>query len=200
MIKKEDEGIFQLFIIGFLSIIFFILMFLSVSNSDIYKKFEFNDIINIKTLNDLNNYNLGTLEIKNNGILTSRVKINKLVMCSDILGEETFNLGYFGEKINRNYGDFNLGYQEYIDINSDEKLNFQIKLDYYDQYSFTNKILKSKTFIFETSVYIYELNRNNVQYNYCDYANTSNALKEIKIKLNISEEELNKFIKNEKYY
>lgn len=195
--NDKNQGNLQLFIVLVLSFIFIILIYLSVSNSNIKQEYKFLDTINVNSLENLNNLDLGTLNIINNGFLPSRVRVKDLVLCSDILDKRTIKLNYFGEKVNVNYDNFDY-YNSYIDVNINDKKTLNLRLNYIDKYYLRNKFknLNSTNIKFKSTGFIYEVKNRDDIYNYCNFAKTDDLIKKITFNFNLTKSDLDTYFKN----
>lgn len=195
--NDKNQGNLQLFIVFLLSFIFIILIYLSVSNSNIKQEYKFLDTINVNSLNNITNINLGTLNIINNGFLTSRVKVKDLVLCSDILDKRTIKLNYLGEKVNVNYNNFDY-YTSYIDVGVNDEKILNLRLNYIDKYYLRNKFknLNSTNIKFKSTGFIYEVKNRNDIYNYCNFAKEQDLIKKISFNFNLKKTDLDTYFKN----
>ena len=185
-----------LIIIIILTIIFFSLIFVSTSQKGITVNYTFKDEVTVNSIDNQLTSTIGSVEIQNQAFLTKRVKLENYVLClfNENIVDKTFEVYYSGDKTNRYQQDIFLNYNtRSIDISSNDKSQLDMKVNRYiydvlediKQYNLNNQTIDFYLFkTEETSDNYYNY------YNYCNQVNKENAIKTIKVKFEINQEEL----------
>lgn len=204
---KKNKPIIHIFLLIFMSFIFFSLIFLSSSTNNINSTINFEKSIQIDYLPDYNSNNivLGTLELKNTGLLPSKIKLDNYVLCqiSSNYGSQTYELNYIGDKTSRDFDIFSNYNNNYIEISSKDSVKLNIVYKYI--YRLNSYVKRHNLNGSELKFYLFKVQNDDDTYNYCDQVSKENAFSQIKVTINLSEEELSsinkiKPINDEKIY
>ena len=120
----------HLTIISVLVLAFFALLILSTSNANISTQYEFIEELEVDDYSDLDYVRIGEVRISNTGILSSRVDLEKLVVCqiSDTFGDRNYPINYQGKQTVRGKVElFSYDYyQRRVDVSAGEELVLDI--------------------------------------------------------------------------
>ncbi len=196
---KQSKG-YHLIIILVLGIVFFALLFMSTGQNNVIQTYDFKDEIVLNYIPAYNDFGdrtiVGTLKLENTGLLPSKVKLKRYVLCqiSDTYGDRTYMIDYKG-KVTNSYSDmiFGSGNSLSAEVSSKEVAEFEMVPQLY-YYSIRDDIVNYGLNNHTLPFYLFEVENANYYdyvYDYCSGAAIGDAVKVINVKVELSEEDLN---------
>ncbi len=180
----------HLVLILVLIVLFLGILFASTANRSLEINYHFNEKIIVDFIPEYyskNNIELGTLNIENNGLLPSKIKLKNYFICSfdPYFKNRHFELEYRGKIIKGSndflYDDYN---SKYVEVLAGEKINLAIIPRIYShefRYDLNADTFLNKTFDF----YLYESEEKYISWEICNDLSIDMAEKKIEITFNI---------------
>ncbi len=173
------------------SIIFLAILFFSVSLRDVTVDYYFKDNISIDKDKIVNRqklpgeYELGHIDIKNDGFIPARVKLKSYILCSFDTQDYTYDyyLFYRGN-IEQSYNEMFSASGSYVDVGSrkSEKLYIYLQSFYIEEF---NNIKNNETLTEDFNIYVYEIESQDMyRYDFCRNADKNAYEKVIKVIIN----------------
>ncbi|MFW6008529.1 MAG: hypothetical protein ACOCP8_04610 [archaeon] len=188
IIKNRNSNYILIFIL-FLAVIFFILLFLSVSKSNIEVNYYFDDDVSFVLNDHSNRIKIGDIEIQNNGVLPKRVVLNSYILCNfDKLDEyhrkfsQPQRVDYTGDsKVKTDI--FNYKYNDVIDISSGDYKKISMTFSWYLNPDYFDAQENFQLYLFLNE----ETDKLNY-YDFCDNVDKEDAIKVINVELKKSQD------------
>ena len=165
---KKHIGNFHLYVLTGLILVFFGVLFLSTAFKDVSMDYIFQEEIITTSVEDMQ---LGTIKLTNNGPITAKVDLKQLVACDNT---QNIDLRYVSSNIDR------YGYSNSVSLELGSKKSDEIKImgsryGYYDE--------KNEN-VTNLDLYIYELEKDQYTYGHCKSAEKTDAFANIKVSIN----------------
>lgn len=161
-IETDSKSNWMLYLLIFLSVLFFAILFMSTAFKDISQNYTYLNEVRYSE----GDIKLGEVTLTNNGFISARSDLKRLVGCID--GDEslstydrTVNIEYIGSK-NEYYDQYS---RSYVELFSGEEKKLGIYARYIPitkyEYDIENRTIK------DFDIAIYEMIGNDDMYNYC---------------------------------
>ncbi len=151
----------HLFLLGFLGVLFFVILFFSTSSVGVSTSYSFNDVAKLDSQERIE---IGKLTVSNDNFLPKRFKLPNFIACSN--NTYSYYL-YYVNGVSSKYEEFYSYSFNYVDVSARETQEFDLFIRYYPRYF--------------SEIYIYEVEYGEYPYDYCLRASEENLVKVIEV-------------------
>ncbi len=164
---KSHVRNFHIYVLAGLILVFFGILFLSTTFKDVTMDYNFDEQVIVDSIEEMT---LGSISLTNNGPITTKINLKKLVACD---GSENIDLRFIGSSIDT-YSYYNTVSLELGPKKSDEIKIMASKYLHYD------KSNNNKT---NFDLYIFELDKDEYSYGHCLVADKADAFANVKVEI-----------------
>lgn len=177
--NKNNKTIFSQILLGFLILVFFILLFISSNNTNITKNLilDNSNTLNLETSKD--SIEIGVLEIKNPSFLPKRVFLDNYILCSENGSSMFYDINVDYILKDTNYKSLTYDsyyYRDSLDIGSNSNINLSLVIGYYPR-NFNEENI-NQSFVLN----LYKIEQRNIFYrDFCLNVDKKDSIKEFTV-------------------
>jgi len=189
--NRENIHFHIILLVGF-TILFFALLFLSAGTTGISTNYKLLDESEFTGALRFDTYvHIGSVDIQSTKFLPSKLKLNNYVACQFFNGVEpiSYDVRYVGANSGRY--DMTLSYnsQQFIELESNEKVTLQINMQSFSPYRVDSKPEIETLDNTNVTFYIFSLDAQDSYYEACSNLNRDEAIKTINVYFDVVEDE-----------